>query len=191
MWSDLPYTSGLFAEEILSSEEAANKKIDAYLEEYGKLPKDDEQYKNRPIAIITYGEAAPNGDTIGQIYLQPITEPEVDFVIDSGTKDGWTYQKWKSGIAKCWYNYSFTTTVQEHLELFCRSTSTNRINYPFKFASIPTETTTIQSYGGQVLLVNSGANTDETSGAYAIISLAGEIESADYRISIQVEGFWR
>ena len=175
-WSELPYATGLFAEEILDSEVNAKTKKKADAED---------------LTLITYGTEAPGDKTIGQIYLQQIDEPEVDFVIESGTKDGWTYQKWKSGIAKCWYNYSFTTTVQEHLELFCRSTSTSRINYPFKFAAIPTETTTIQSSGGQVLLANSSTNTTEASGTYAIISLAGEIDSANYRISIQVEGFWR
>ena len=175
-WSDLPYATGLFAEEILDSEANAKTKKRADAED---------------LTLITYGTEAPGDKTIGQIYLQQIDEPEVDFVIESGTKEGWTYQKWKSGIAKCWYNYSFTTTVQEHLELFCRSTSTSRLNYPFKFTSIPTETATIQSSGGQALLANSSANTTENSGEYAIISLIGEIDIADYHISIQVEGFWR
>ena len=175
-WSELSYTSGLFAEEILSSEKDAKEKKADYFEEYGKLPEKDEQYKNRPIAIITYGEAAPNANTVGQIYLQPITEPEVDFVIASGiTESGWTYQKWKSGIAKCWCNYSFKTTVKEHLELFCQSTAIGRINYPFTFvapskdgSATPTETATLQSSGGQVLLANSSANTAEKSGTDAI-----------------------
>jgi hypothetical protein len=35
------------------------------------------------------------------------------------------------------------------------------------------------------------ANTAKTSGTYIIISLAGEVTEANYRISIQVEGFWR
>lgn len=177
LWPDLPYASGLFAEEILSSEADAQANRD----------KDDKFAAN----IITYGTKAPDENTLGQIYLQQIDEPEVDYVIESGTDGIWMYQKWKSGIARCWRNYSFTTTVLEHLELFCRSTTTNSIKYPLKFAYIPTETATLQSSGGQVLLANSSANTTESSGTYAIISLAGEIANADYRISIQVEGFWR
>ena len=176
LWEELPYASGLFAEEILDSEKDAKD----------KLLKDSED-----TTLITYGTKAPDKDTVGQIYLQQITEPEVDYVIESGTKNGWTYQKLKSGIAKCWCNYSFTTTVQEHLELFCRSTSFGGIGYPFDFIGTPTETAMIQSSSGQVLLVNSSANTIKASGTYAIVSLVGEISSANYRISIQVEGFWR
>lgn len=175
-WSELPYASGLHAKEILCSETEA------------KTRDSDDKFATN---IITYGTETPDKDTIGQIYLQQIDEPEVDYIVASGTDGIWTYQKWKSGIAKCWHNYSFTTTVQEHLELFCQSTTTNRIRYPFKFAYVPTEIATVQSSGGQVLLANSSANTAESSGIYAIISLAGEIANADYRISIQVEGFWR
>jgi hypothetical protein len=179
-WSDLPYTSGLFANEIIDSESNA------------KTRKEADKFDITP---ITYGTKVPDDKTIGQIYLQEITEPEVDYVIEWGTTEtGWTYQKWKSGIAKCWCNYSFKTTVQEQLELFYQSTSFGSINYPtglFIEGKIPTETATIQSSGGQVLLANSRANTNTTSGTYTIISLAGEIGSAEYRISLQVEGFWR
>jgi hypothetical protein len=176
LWTDLPYVSGLFTEEVLDSE--ANAKT--------KKSNDTEN-----VTLITYGTEAPDENTVGQIYLRQIDDPEVDYVIETGTKDGWTYQKWKSGIAKCWRNYSFTTTVQEHLELFCRSTTTSSLSYPVDFVYIPTETTTVQSSGGQVLLANSSANTAKTSGTYAIISLVGEIAAANYTISIQVEGFWR
>ena len=176
LWADLPYASGLAANEILDSEVSAKS----------KYQKDSED-----LTLITYGTEAPNNNTIGKIYLQQIDEPEVDFVVDSGVTGIWAYQKWKSGIAKCWCNYSFTTTIQEHLELFCRSATTSSINYPIEFAYTPTETATVQSSGGQVLLANSAANTNKTSGTYAIISLVGEIADANYSISIHVEGFWR
>ena len=182
-WSDLPYASGLFAEEILDSEANAKKRLSDL--------KKAQILEDSDTTIITYGKDVPGKDTVGQIYLQQIDEPEVDYIVESGVTGIWTYQKWKSGIAKCWCNYSFTTTVQEHLELFCRSTTTGNNSYPIKFSYIPTETATLQSSGGQVLLANSSANTKEASGSYVIISLAGEIDSADYRISMQVEGFWR
>lgn len=182
-WSKLPYATGLFTDEILDSE--VNAKT--------KKAKDEED-----LTLITYGEKPPTygtetltENTVGLIYLQQIDEPEVDYVIESGNTDGWTYQKWKSGIAKCWCNYSFETTVLEQLELFYQSATIGSIKYPFTFEYVPTETATIQSSGGQVLLANSSANTKTTSGAYAIISLAGEISDANYRISMQVEGFWR
>jgi hypothetical protein len=88
--------------------------------------------------------------------------------------------------------------VQAQLEFFYQSAAVNKIpNYPIKFVQIPTEVATIQSSGGQVLLANAGANTKETPGTYTIINLvsgtddAGGLSSANYRISLHVEGFWR
>lgn len=174
-WINLPYVSGLHAEEIFCSESDAKKRDSK-----------DKFATN----IITYGTETPNKNTVGQIYLQQIDEPEVDYIIESGTKGIWTYQKWKSGIAKCWGNYSFETGVQEPLELFHRSTTIST-NYPFTFKHVPTEVAMIQSSNGQVLLANSGANTSAISGAYTIISLTGTKEPSTYRIALQVEGFWR
>lgn len=177
LWSDLPYTSGLSAEEILSSEVDANANRDI----------EDKFATN----IITYGTEAPNENTIGQIYLQQVDEPEVDYVVESGTNGIWTYQKWKSGIAKCWCNYSFKTTAQEHFELFYRSLPIGT-KYPFTFKEIPTETVTLQSSSEQpVILANAAANTTKNTGSYTIISLITALDEATYRISIQVEGFWR
>lgn len=177
LWPELPYASGLFAEEILSSE------VDAKATRDG----DDKFATN----IITYGTETPNKDTIGQIYLQQIDEPEVDYVVASGTNGIWTYQKWKSGIAKCWCNYSFKTTVQEHFELFYRSLPIST-NYPFTFKEIPTETATIQSSSEQpVVLANAVANTTKNTGSYTIISLITALNEATYCISIHVEGRWR
>ena len=97
-WSDLPYASGLFAEEILDSEANAKTKKTA----------DSEN-----VTLITYGAEAPDKNTVGQIYLQQIEEPEVDYIVESGVNGIWTYQKWKSGIAKCWGIHSITTTIRE------------------------------------------------------------------------------
>lgn len=193
-WSELPYATGLFAEEILNSEEAA-KSIKS---------RDPEN-----LTLITYGVEVPNENTVGQIYLQQHdTEPEVDYVIESGINGIWTYQKWKSGIAKCWGTYSLTTSIQSAFEseleieteaeieikakvatLFYGS-STGSISYPFTFERTPTETAVVQG-GRMTWLANTGANTKKASGSYTIISPNKQLTSASYGISIQVEGFWR
>ena len=38
------------------------------------------------------------------LYLTP--DNEADFVVEQGTKDGWIYRKWYSGIAECWATIS-------------------------------------------------------------------------------------
>lgn len=183
-WSELPYASGLHAEEILDSEESAQSRKNTDSED---------------LTLITYGDSETlkkglkEGNIVGQIYLQQIDDPEVDYIVASGKEGIWRYQKWKSGTTRCWCNYNVSGTVMDHPEFFWRSAATDPVDYPkvFTFTEVPTETATVHSASGQeVLLVNSGANTTTTSGTYTIVSLIGEIaESTTYRISIQVEGF--
>lgn len=188
LWSALPYVSGLHSEEILDSEANAKKRLNRLKDE---LEASD-------TTLITYGKENPDENTVGQIYLQQVDEPEVDYVIESGINGIWTYQKWKSGIAKCWCNYSFTTSVLEKLEFFYRSATISNIpDYPISFYGTPTEVATIQSSSGQVLLANAGTNTPDSPGKYTIISLVdgtsetGGIASANYCISLHIEGVWR
>jgi predicted secreted protein len=189
-WADLPYASGLSAEEILNSETNAKTRK-------SKDPED--------LTLITYGTEAPNRNTVGQVYLQQYeAEPEADYVVSSGVDGIWTYQLWRSGIAKCWGVYSLTTDVQTAFEgvgLFHDSNKMKSIAYPstFEFKDsqtavglvTPTETATVQSPGGIVWLANKTKNTKKVSGVYTIISPDKQLTNAVYLISLQVEGFWK
>lgn len=177
-WSELPYASGLHAEEILCSETdaKANKALN------------DKFATN----IITYGTETPNEDTIGQIYLQQYDEPEVDYVVDAGINGIWTYQKWKSGIAKCWCRLKFTASAQEPFEsgVLFHGSGGGGTNYPFTFIDTPAESVTMQGSGGFAWLVNSSTNTKSRSGTYALIA-PNSLPSTTCYLSIQVKGFWR
>lgn len=179
-WAELPYVSGLSANEILDSEEAAKT----------RSTKDAEDN-----TLITYGTEAPDKDTIGHVYLQQYdAEPETDYVVKSGISGIWTYQKWKSGIAKCFGVFSIETKVNAAIEgssLFHNDTAIESINYPFAFKKTPAEITTIQSPGGIVWLANRTKNTEAKSGVYMIISTDEQIANANYSISIQAEGLWK
>jgi predicted secreted protein len=178
-WSELPYVSGLTAEEILDAETAAKSKQ--------KLDAED-------TTIITYGTETPDKNTIGKIYLQQYdTEPEADYVVEAGTNGIWTYQKWKSGIAKCCGTYSLTTSLQESFENseLHYSSGMKSTVYPFTFKNVPTETATLQSPGGITWIASKTKNTNKTSGIYVIISQDAQLTNASYNISIQVEGLWR
>jgi hypothetical protein len=79
-WSELPYVSGLFAEEILDSEFSATDET-----------------------LFTYGTAAPTGTTKGKIYLQQFDGAvEADFVVETGRNVNYFYRKWNSGFMECW-----------------------------------------------------------------------------------------
>jgi hypothetical protein len=179
-WSTLPYASGLTAEEILNSEEKAK-------ERYSKDSED--------ITIITYGTESPDENTIGQLYLQHYeSDPEVDYIVSSGISGIWSYQKWNSGIAKCFVTFEHTTSIQEAIGsnlLYKNSTAVHKLDYPITFTNIPSETATVQSPGGLVWLATSGGlNTKKQTAIYMILS-PDKQNNATYRISLQVEGRWK
>jgi hypothetical protein len=179
-WSTLPYASGLSAKEILNSEREAKARYSSDSED---------------VTVITYGTEHPDRNTVGQLYLQYYdAEPEADYVVSFGTNGIWTYQKWRSGIAKCWGTLPVSATVQsafEGVSLFKDNNTMSKVSYPFTFKSIPSETASVQSPGGLVWLANRGKNTKSQSAAYNILSADKQTNSATYNISLSVEGFWR
>lgn len=180
LWDKLPYAS-ITEEEVLDSE------INAKL----RIREDPES-----LAIITYGKSSPDKNTVGKLYLQQYeTEPEADYIIETGINSGWLYRKWKSGVATCSKVHSVTTSIQTAIDsskLYQNSTDIGAISYPFTFKSTPTETATIQSPSGMVWLAASKrTNTTSRSAKYNIISADRLTNSATYKISISVEGFWK
>jgi hypothetical protein len=180
-WSELPYASGISATEVFDSEKNAKAKY--------KLDKED-------TTIITYGTGSPDKNTVGQVYLQYYdTEPEVDYVVATGISNGWSYQKWQSGIATCSRVFDVNTSIQTAIDdrgLYQNSSSISKIDYPFVFQTAPNEVASVQSQGSLVWLAAAkGFNTNRHSAAYNILSADKITTTATYRISIQVEGFWK
>ena len=171
LWAELPYASGLFANEILDSEENAKRKVN----------KDSED-----TTLITYGTAAPDANTVGQLYLQ---QSKSDSIVEAGIKDGWIYQVFSSGIIKCCGSFKVALDLTDNIEgtgLFCDS-SNFKVTYPKTFKNPPTELASVLSSNGIAWIANKGANTKSHSGTYTIISPVST-NNAEYTISIQVEG---
>ena len=179
LWKDLPYASGLFDYEILNSEETAKTRKTADAEDG---------------TVITYGTDVPDKDTVGKLYLQYYdTEPETDYVVEYGVDGIWTYQKWHSGIARCWCILKVDTEVQEAFEgvaLYSNNKKVGTTSYPIEFVDTPVETATLQRSGGVCWLANSKNNTKDKSGEYSIISI-DKLPGASYNIALQIEGFFR
>ena len=196
-WSDLPYASGLFADEILDSETEARIKVKAKaaLNPLAKLAAELTGKDDRP--IITYGTESPDSDTVGQLYLQYYNaDPEVDYVVSAAkTPGGWSYQRWNSGIAKCFITFEHSTTMQTELgggSLYQNSTKIDRLNYPITFTEAPSEIASVQSPGGLVWLAAAKSkNTKTQTAAYNIIGVDRQDTRATYKISLQVEGLWK
>lgn len=178
-WMNLPYASGLQAEEILNAEDKAKAR-------YSLDPED--------ITLITYGTEDPDEDTVGQLYLQHYdATPEVDYVVSYGISGIWTYRKWASGIAECWGTCEISSPIKEAFEgeaIFYNSELMTRITYPFAFKDIPNEQASLQSQAYVVWLAGRKVNTTKQSGLYRILSPLKR-ESATYRIILNVKGRWK
>jgi hypothetical protein len=177
LWEKLPY-AGLSEEEVLDSESNAKK----------RLADDPES-----MAIITYGSEDPDRNTVGQLYLQYYeTEPEVDYVVSYGTNGIWTYRKWQSGIAECWGACDITTAIRTASEghLYSADNTLEKIEYPFTFLKVPSETATIQSQSGVVWLASVGKNSTNHTAAYNIISI-DTLNNSTYTIGLSVKGYWK
>jgi hypothetical protein len=192
-WNDLPNASGLFADEILDSEVNARNKarertnsglLNTLLSKV--LNKEDR-------TIFTYGTETPDEETIGQVYLQYYdTKPEVDYIIESGVSDPWTYRIWKSGNVDCWCTYNLNTEIQEPLpgsNLFYNKVTFDALKYPtqFKFKSKPHETATLVSNGRLSWLASLKPNTIRQSGIYHVVSYQ-KSDASDYYITFNVHG---
>ena len=177
-WKDLPYASGLSEEDIILPEYEA--KIRAAADSEDKT-------------LFTYGTDTPDNTTVGKVYMQYYeTEPEVDYVISCGSSGIWTYQKWKSGLARCWGTITVTSPVQNTFEekTLYYDSSMKSVSYPFTFVETPKEFSNVISTGGLVWLASRTSNTTKKSGAYTLISPDSQNE-ANYKINLQVEGFWK
>lgn len=171
-WADLPYASGLSAEEIFDSEANAQER-----------QKNDVEDRT----IITYGTDAPSESTIGKIYLQQGSN--TDYVIETGINSGWFYQIYASGLMKCSGTFVIETDIADNIEgtgLYCAN-GTIKKNYPKQFKNVPVETVSIQGINGLSWVANKGINTTISTGLYTIIS-PYSINNGKYQISIQVEG---
>lgn len=192
-WSELPYASGLLADEILDKESDAKEKTKqkAALNPLNAIATKIFKLEDRP--IFTYGSELPDKDTVGQIYLQHYeTEPETDYIISQGKNGIWTYQIWHSGMARCWGTVTLSSPVQNAFDksfLYCNSTNMTQVNYPIPFLETPCETATLKSPSGTLAWVASyTGNSKEKTGLYKIISPYSQ-SNKTYGIILDVKGF--
>jgi hyaluronoglucosaminidase len=196
-WNMLPYVGGFSEEEILSPETDAKKRRAAALKLH---PDNPELAAIISPAVITYGPEAPDKATIGKLYLQHYeTEPEVDYVVETGVDGIWTYRKWHSGFAECWGTTKVLASVNIEFEganLYSDSKSMKKIAYPFTFKKVqdkitPNEQASVQGPGGVVWLAVRDSNSESATAVYSIISPNKQQTAAYYYITIRVDGFWK
>lgn len=78
---------------------------------------------------------------INDIPFDDIKFKGVDYVVESGSNENWTWQKWNSGIAECWGNFtaSGTNKVWVSPMYLLNGAHIGPINYPITFIETPIE----------------------------------------------------
>jgi hypothetical protein len=118
-----------------------------------------------------------------------------DIVTEYGTKDGWTYRRWDSGVAECWKIVEFSTTINTQFgSLYCGN-ATQRQNYPFAFVEKPVETVTLQSGSTQAFLYAEasgyGVNGTNASARYNVFRPGAMATSQTFYLSFHILGKWK
>lgn len=123
-----------------------------------------------------------------------INGKELDYIVEQGEKDGWSYRKWNSGLGECWKVVTFTATITNTVgSMYYSNAMLNRQDYPFPFTSKPMENVTVACGGGMGWAYNTtqGVNGTHASGIYGIISPVVRSEAQTYYVSFDVKGKWK
>ena len=126
-----------------------------------------------PISIISTGGwiglHGANGVSLypgsGEITINE--QPLKSFIVESGTRNGWTYRKWSNGIAECWYNktisgFACNTALTTTPGSWYRTGEITANAYPLTFSSTPNLQTTFETFSGTGGLVWSCGTSSST-----------------------------
>lgn len=127
-------------------------------------------------------------DVVGDVRIN--NSPIADYVIQQGTSGIWTYRKWKSGVAECWGQYTFTTTCQTAWGVLYESDAVSPPSFPFTFASAP-QVHVNPANGTYAMIVEMGTGTTgptTTSPGKIYVVRPKSQASGSYKVSIYVIG---
>ena len=130
-------------------------------------------------SISNIATPTEENDVIPKSYVDRRT---LDYVVDSGSANGWSYRKWSSGIAECWGMFSHTAASNDFVS-FSK-------DYPFIFSEPPCVTVSGGANGGWIKAVGPYNNTFSTSGC-GITYKNGSTDNIESDLNIHAFGRWK
>ena len=155
---------------------------------------------NKGIPLVAYrskkvGINNPNPqaalDIRGDGDLLKLNDSVVDYIEDEGVKNGWHYEKWHSGKAKCWIEKTYagipcTTSWGAMYE----TEDLGAIAYPFTFVEKPIEL--VSGYGGTyAFFLKLHNHNDATKTGTVCAMRPGAINAFDVTLVFDVKGYWK
>lgn len=120
-----------------------------------------------------------------------ITSSVADFVLEEGTEDGWSYRKWNSGIAECWYTYDEYVDMSANNYggyYYCSPIS---VSLPLDFTSI----TNYQVTGGSQDVINFarsfGIYTESKKAVFLVAGHQPNMTNTKITVYLSVIGKWK
>ena len=122
-----------------------------------------------------------------------------DFVVAEGTSGNWSYRKWNSGVAECWYYKWVTPTALSSAAQVLTKGFTHQITFPFDFVDansgpegIPihvlrTENFCLSNSNGYGVVVR----VEHTSASQMRVTWEGSDDVLSTALNICVKGYWK
>ena len=110
-----------------------------------------------------------------------------DFIIESGTNDIWSYEKWASGKLVCWGRYSGTAiNASKNNEDGCYQSDPITVEFPVIFSDIPV----ISVNGGSASRINyiREKSSTQMNASFVVICHTSDQTSVDVSVSIHAIG---
>lgn len=137
---------------------------------------------------------------INDIPFEELIPKETDYVIESGSNSQWSWQKWNSGIAECWGNFtaSGTNKVWVSPMYLLNGAYIGPINYPITFIEKPIETANVIYCKNACWLYKDSDNANDNqvstthSGQYVPVKVNPfNNGTLSVTVSIHVKGKWK
>lgn len=147
-------------------------------------------YSSKTVPIFDWSENDFNFNVPIHINGMPM-----EYVVEQGTKDGWTYRKWSNGTMECWIRKQLSVDVKSTWGNLYTSGAIHATNlsYPFAFTDLPVLTTTLMSFGAGGILMSPGgdyAGSKITTGCLEIARGAAA-SSCGYLVAYHAIGKWK
>ena len=111
-----------------------------------------------------------------------------DYVVAEGTSGNWSYRKWNSGVAECWYYGWVTPTATGSAAQVLSKAFVHTLTLPFSFTdtnySAVASVSHSSTYG--VVLRVQNASKNQLS-----VTWEGSNETAESALRVHVSGYWK
>lgn len=149
--------------------------------------------KNGEIVGAAFGKIAEHENVFEVAWDGKFTNG--DCVIEQGTKNGWTYRKWDSGVAECWKTLTHKTAITTAWGSLYHGTATSRQTYPFNFVDKPLEQVTLTAGSYQAILFpekeGNGVNGASASACYNVCRPSSITTTMEFYLNYHVKGRWK